>query len=53
MHTEWFNLQRKLSERATAQNPTDPFVDPDSYIRFVDSAEKDFRELLAKQQRRP
>ncbi len=52
-HTEWFSLQRKLSERATAQNPADPFIDPDGYIRFVDSAEQDFRELLAKQQRRP
>ena len=52
-HTEWFDLHRKLGERAGATNPADPFIDRDGYLRFIDSAEKDFRELLAKQQRRP
>ncbi len=52
-HTEWFDLQRKLGERAVATNPADPFIDRDGYRRFIDSAEKDFRELLATQQRRP
>ncbi|MEO5800140.1 MAG: subclass B3 metallo-beta-lactamase, partial [Gemmatimonadales bacterium] len=52
-HTEWFSLQRKLRERATAQKPADPFIDPDGYIRFVDSSEKEFREVLAKQRLLP
>ena len=52
-HTEWFELQRKQRARAGAENPADPFIDPDGYLRFIDSAEKDFRDLLATQLRRP
>ena len=49
-HAEFFGLSRKRRERATAQKPTDPFVDRAGYLRYIDQSEKRFREALAKQQ---
>jgi metallo-beta-lactamase class B len=52
-HGSFFDMDRKLRERADAEDPTEPFIDRDGYLRYIDSAEKRFRELLAEQQPRP
>jgi len=49
-HAEFFELNRKRRERATAQDPADPFIDRAGYLRYIDRSEKRFREALAKQQ---
>lgn len=49
-HAEFFDLRRKVRERATAKNPVDPFIDRAGYMRYIDQSEKRFREVLAKQQ---
>jgi metallo-beta-lactamase class B len=50
-HSAWFGLHRKRRERATDANPTEPFLDRDGYLRFIDQAEARFRAALDKQQR--
>ena len=45
-HTSWFDMQRKLSAREDAENPTEPFIDPRGYINFIDRAEEQFRKVL-------
>jgi metallo-beta-lactamase class B len=52
-HAREFGRYRKFSERATAKNPADPFIDRDGYQRYIDSGEVRFRKLLAEQQARP
>ena len=47
------SMQRKLRERADAEDPANPFVDRDGYLNFIDKAEDRFREVLADQRRRP
>ncbi len=47
-----FGRYRKFIDRAHAKDPADPFIDPDGYRRYVDGAERDFRRLLAEQERR-
>jgi len=49
-HAEFFDMNRKRRERGTAQNPVDPFIDREGYLRYIDRSEKTFRETLAKQQ---
>ena len=46
-----FSMSRKLGERAAAKDPAEPFIDPDGYIAYINKYEKQFRELLANQQR--
>jgi hypothetical protein len=43
-------MNRKRRERGTAQNPVDPFIDREGYLRYIDRSDKAFRETLAKQQ---
>ena len=43
---------RKRRERAAAKDPADPFNDRVGYVRYIDDAEKRFRGVLAKEQRR-
>src|SRR5262245_57446296 len=43
VHARWWGRYRKFVARATSKNPADPFIDPDGYRAFVDSAEADFR----------
>lgn len=50
-HGSFFRMARKLDQRANAVDPVDPFIDRDGYLRFIDNAESDFREKLAKQLR--
>lgn len=49
-HSSWFGMRRKLRERADAEDPVEPFIDRAGYLSFIDRAEADFRETLAKQQ---
>ena len=49
-HSSFFDMQRKLRERAEAEDPVAPFIDREGYLRFIDDAERRFRETLAKQQ---
>lgn len=48
-HGDFFDLQRKRRARATTVDSVAPFIDPDGYVRYVDRAERRFRDLLAKQ----
>ena len=42
-HARWWGRYRKFVASSTAKNPTDPFIDPDGYRAYIDSAERDFR----------
>jgi metallo-beta-lactamase class B len=42
-HARWWGRYRKFVASSTAKNPTDPFIDPDGYRAYIDTAEKDFR----------
>ncbi len=35
---------RKFVARATAKNPVDPFIDPEGYRAYIDTAEAEFRQ---------
>jgi metallo-beta-lactamase class B len=52
-HARTFGRYRKFLERANANNPAEPFIDPDGYRRYIDTAEERFRTVLADQQRHP
>lgn len=49
-HASWFGLQRKYRERATAEDPADPFIDRAGYLSYIERAEARFRAALAEQQ---
>lgn len=49
-HARDFGRYRKFTERATAATPTDPFIDPEGYALYIDSAEAVFRRRVAEQQ---
>jgi len=51
-HGSFFDLNRKRGERASAKDPAEPFIDREGYLRFIDRAEKRFREELADQEPR-
>jgi metallo-beta-lactamase class B len=42
-HARWWGRYRKFVASTTAKNPTDPFIDPDGYRAYIDTAERDFR----------
>ena len=42
-HARLFGRYRKFAARETAKNAADPFIDPDGYRAFLDSAEAEFR----------
>jgi len=48
-HGEFFDLNRKRRERATATNPVEPFIDREGYLSYIDSHERRFRAVLAEQ----
>ncbi|MEJ7811872.1 MAG: subclass B3 metallo-beta-lactamase [Gemmatimonadaceae bacterium] len=52
-HGSFFDMDRKRRERAGAKDPAEPFIDRDGYLRYIDNAEKRFREELAEQRPRP
>ncbi len=42
-HARWWGRYRKFVARATAKDPVDPFIDPEGYRAYIDSAEADLR----------
>jgi metallo-beta-lactamase class B len=42
-HARAWGQYRKFVASQTAQNPTDPFIDPDGYRAFIDAAEAELR----------
>jgi metallo-beta-lactamase class B len=42
-HARWWGRYRKFVASATAKNPVDPFIDPEGYRDYIDTAEKEFR----------
>ncbi len=42
-HARWWGRYRKFVASGAAKNPTDPFIDPDGYRAYIDTAERDFR----------
>ena len=49
-HGSFFDLHRKLGERASAADPVEPFIDREGYLEYIDWAEERFRKELADQQ---
>lgn len=49
-HSSFFDMERKLRERANAEDPSAPFIDRDGYLRFIDAAHRRFHAALADQQ---
>ncbi len=43
-HARLFGRYRKFVARDTAKNPADPFIDPEGYRAFIDTAEAKFRQ---------
>jgi metallo-beta-lactamase class B len=42
-HARLWGRYRKFVASATAKNPTDPFIDPEGYHAYIDTAEAEFR----------
>jgi metallo-beta-lactamase class B len=42
-HARWWGRYRKFVASATATNPVEPFIDPEGYRAYVDSAEAELR----------
>ena len=42
-HARSWGRYRKFVARDTAKNPTDPFIDPEGYRAYIDTAESEFR----------
>jgi metallo-beta-lactamase class B len=42
-HARWWGRYRKFVASATASNPVDPFIDPEGYRAYIDTAEAQFR----------
>jgi metallo-beta-lactamase class B len=42
-HARWWSRYRKFVASATAKDPTDPFIDPEGYRAYIDTAEAEFR----------
>ena len=47
-HARAFGRYRKFLERAEAKHPVDPFIDRAGYLTYIDNAEAELRELVAK-----
>ena len=42
-HARTWGRYRKFVASATAKNPADPFIDPEGYRAYIDTAEAEFR----------
>jgi metallo-beta-lactamase class B len=38
-HARWWGRYRKFVARGTAKDPVEPFIDPEGYRAYIDSAE--------------
>jgi metallo-beta-lactamase class B len=41
-HARWWGRYRKFVASSTSKNPVEPFIDPQGYRAFIDTAEADF-----------
>jgi metallo-beta-lactamase class B len=46
-HARWWGRYKKFVASRTAKNPVDPFIDPDGYRAYLDSAESKLRRGVA------
>ena len=46
-HGREFGRYRKFSQRAGAEDPVEPFIDREGYLRYIDDAEEAFRRRVA------
>lgn len=46
-HARWWGRYKKFVASRTAKNPVDPFIDPDGYRAYLDSAESKLRQGYA------
>jgi metallo-beta-lactamase class B len=46
-HASFFDMERKRNARAAASDSADPFIDREGYLRYLDRAERRFREKVA------
>jgi len=47
-HASFFDMKRKLAERAKGSDAVAPFIDREGYLRYIDRAEATLRDDLAK-----
>lgn len=52
-HASFFNMADKLRQREDAEDPAEPFIDPDGYHAYIDSAEEMFRRIVVEQRAHP
>ena len=50
-HGSFFDMDRKLRERGSGNAATNPFIDRQGYLAYIDSAEARFRRALSEQQK--
>lgn len=43
-HARWWGRYRKFVASTTAENPVDPFIDPEGYRAYMDAAEAELRQ---------
>jgi metallo-beta-lactamase class B len=43
-HARAWGRYRKFVASSTAKNPVDPFIDPEGYRAYIDTAEAEFRQ---------
>ncbi len=48
-HSSWFNLNSKLSKSKNSDDPVQPFIDREGYMKFIEREEEDFLYELSKQ----
>ena len=48
-HGSFFDMARKRRDQVAAGNAVDPFIDREGYLRYIDRAERQFRDELADQ----
>jgi hypothetical protein len=46
-HARRWGRYRKFIASATARNPVDPFIDPEGYRAYINTAEAEFRQGVA------
>jgi len=46
-HARGFGRWRKLTQRAQAKDPADPFIDREGYLRYIDEAEAKLHNLVS------
>jgi metallo-beta-lactamase class B len=42
-HARWWGRYRKFVASSTAEDPVEPFIDPEGYRAYIDAAEAELR----------